>query len=101
MTKDFADLILIAVLLTGLLILIRWHFKPDNEFSLMALVCTDGKLNDKKFMRTGAWLVSTWGFYWLTLHDKMTEWYFGGYMLAWTGVAAFDKWQREREGVKQ
>ena len=33
-----------------------------------------------------AMIVSTWGFMWLTIHDKMTEWFFVGYMFAWAGA---------------
>lgn len=97
MGKEYSDFYLLAAAAITVLVFLRWHLRPDNQFDLMDLVCREGKLNDKKFMRTGAWFVSTWGFYWLVLHDKMTEWYFMGYMVAWAGVAAFDKWQRRAE----
>jgi hypothetical protein len=34
-----------------------------------------------------AFIVSSWGFIWLCLNDSMSEWYFGGYMLAWAGAS--------------
>jgi len=100
MVKEFSDSLLLVCLALVSGVLLKWHLTASTQFDLMDLVCTDKKLNDKKFMRTGAWAVSTWGFYWLILHDKMTEWYFWGYMLAWAGVAAVDKWQRLKEGNK-
>jgi len=33
-----------------------------------------------------ALVVSTWGFMWLVIHDKMTEFFFTSYMLAWAGA---------------
>jgi hypothetical protein len=33
-----------------------------------------------------ALVVSTWGFMWLIIHDKMTEFYFTSYMLSWAGA---------------
>jgi hypothetical protein len=33
-----------------------------------------------------ALIVSTWGFMWLIIHDKMTEFFFTSYMLAWAGA---------------
>jgi hypothetical protein len=36
--------------------------------------------------------VSTWGFVVLTLSGKLTETYFIGYMIAWSGSAALDKY---------
>ena len=33
-----------------------------------------------------ALMVSTWAFVTLTLNDKLTEWFFVGYMLSWAGA---------------
>lgn len=38
-----------------------------------------------------ALLVSSWGFVYLTLHDKLSEMYFMGYMSAWAAASAVNK----------
>lgn len=70
-----------------------------NHIDLADLVCTDGYLNDKKFRKTGAWLVSTWGFGVLVLSGKMEEWYFVGYMAAWVLDAGYDRYIRAKENI--
>jgi len=94
------DMLVWAVLVLTTAVFVRWHFNPKNQFDLMDLICTDKKLNDKKFMRTGAWAVMTWGFYAMAEQGKLTEWYVGIYGALWVGNAALDKWQRQQEEKK-
>lgn len=87
---------LMIAVLTGfaaLLLLIMWlmHRNKDNSFDITDLVSTDGKLNERKFCRFGAWAVSTWGFVFLACDGKLTEWYFSGYMAAWVASAILGK----------
>lgn len=66
----------------------RWQRDPANQFDIVSLV-TDGETGKVSLFKTGqllALLVSTWGFVVLTRADKLTEWYFAGYMLAWAGA---------------
>ena len=91
------DVILWVVILLVAVSLIRWHLNPRNGFNLADLICTDKKLNDKKFMRTGAFVVMTYGFYSLVEDGKLTEAYATLYGMLWVGNAALDKWQRQRE----
>jgi hypothetical protein len=37
-------------------------------------------------------VVSTWGFVYLIVDQRFSEWYFAGYMAAWTGNALVNKW---------
>lgn len=73
-------------------LLIVWHRDSKSRIDLKDLICTDNKLDEKKFTRLGAWIVSTWGFVYLTLDNKFTEWYFTGYMAIWVGNAIVDKY---------
>lgn len=75
-----------------IIILIIWHKDSDNRIDLKDLVCKDEKLDEKKFTRLGAWIVSTWGFVYLVFDNKLTEWYFTGYMAIWVGNAIVDKY---------
>lgn len=74
---------------------IRWLWKQnDNRQStidLADLVTIGGRLNERKVSRFGAWIVSTWGFVYLIVTGKLTEWYFVGYMTAWVANALIGK----------
>lgn len=83
-------LIIVVVLLLG--ILYAWHKDSDSKIDLKDLICREGKLDEKKFVRFGAWIVSTWGFVYLIVEERFSEWYFMGYMAAWVGNAIFDKY---------
>lgn len=66
----------------------RWQRDPANQFDIVSLV-TDSDTGRVSLFKTGqllALLVSTWGFVVLTRADRLTEWYFAGYMLAWAGA---------------
>jgi hypothetical protein len=70
-----------------------WKLNQDkkNTISIIDLVAVNGKLNERKFSRFGAWIVSTWGFVYLIANDKLSEWYFVGYMAAWVANALIGK----------
>lgn len=80
------------VILFLLTLLYIWHKDRKSKIDLTDLICKDGLLDEKKFTRFGAWIVSTWGFIYLMLDDKFTEWYFTGYMAIWVGNAIVDKY---------
>ena len=73
-------------------LLFVWHKDTKSKIDLTDLICKNGTLDEKKFTRLGAWIVSTWGFIYLILDSKFTEWYFTGYMAIWVGNAIFDKY---------
>lgn len=75
-----------------LLLLYIWHRDSHSRIDLKDLICKEGHLDEKKFTRFGAWIVSTWGFVYMILDDQFTEWYFLGYMTVWTGNAIVDKY---------
>lgn len=90
-TVGMSTLLLIVVFFLLVIIWI-WHRNSDNNIDVKDLVCTDGHLDEKKFVRFGAWIVSTWGFVYLILDQRFSEWYFAGYMAAWVGNALIDKY---------
>lgn len=84
--------LLAVVVFFLIVILIVWHKDSRSRIDLKDLICKEGKLDEKKFTRLGAWIVSTWGFVYLLLDGKFTEWYFTGYMAIWVGNAIVDKY---------
>jgi hypothetical protein len=72
--------------LVGLLLLWQWQRSHPN-FDLADLITGDnGRVSATKFAQTVALVVATWGFITLTQQGKLTEWYFGAYMLIFTGT---------------
>lgn len=94
-------LLLALVVLIGGLILWNFQRDQDNRVDIKDLICTDGVIDDGKFFRFTAWLVSTWGFVYLILDQRFSEWYFTGYMAAWVGNALFAKYLDSRDGKTQ
>jgi len=85
--------ILLMLLICGILyLIIRLHFDQNSNFDLEDLVSTDGKVDEKKFTRFGAWLLSSWGFVYIMVKhpDSLPEWYFLGYMGVWVTNAILD-----------
>ncbi len=92
-------LVLVVVFLITLLYV--WHRDNKSKVDLTDLICKDNKVDEKKFTRFGAWIVSTWGFVYMILDDQFTEWYFLGYMAVWTGNAIFDKYLNNKSIANQ
>lgn len=90
--------LLMLVVLFLILLLWIWHRNSNNSIDLRDLICSNSKLDEKKFVRFGAWIVSTWGFVYLIVEERFSEWYFMGYMTAWVGNAILDKYiNRQKE----
>lgn len=88
--------VLAIVVIFLLILLVVWHKDHRSKIDLTDLITKNGRLDEKKFTRLGAWIVSTWGFVYLMLDGKFTEWYFAGYMAIWVGNAIFDKYLNNR-----
>jgi len=93
---------LVLLLAVAVLVAILWNFHrdKDNQIDLKDLICADGKINEAKFARFGAFIVSTWGFVYLILDERFSEWYFAGYMAAWVSNALWNKWLNGREAIQ-
>lgn len=92
-TANVMKMLLALLVFMVLWTLVQMSRNPDDTFDLKDLVSTDGKLNERKFTRFGAWVISTWGFIYLIVNNPTTfpEWYFMAYMGAWVANAIFDK----------
>lgn len=84
----------VLVLILLVVVSIIWNLQrdKDNQVDIKDLICSNGKISEAKFSRFVAFMVSTWGFVYLILDQRFSEWYFAGYMAAWTGNALFNKW---------
>lgn len=91
-TTESAMALLLLILIVGVgAALIKLHFNKDDRIDLEELVLTDDKIDEQKFMRFGAWVISTWGFVYLVVDNNLSEWYFVGYIGVWVSNAIFDK----------
>lgn len=99
--KVSMSVLLAIVVLFLIALLLIWHRDSRNTVDLKDLICVDNKLDEKKFTRLGAWIVSTWGFVYLILDSKFTEWYFAGYMAIWVGNAIVDKYLNSKNPTQQ
>lgn len=90
--KDFLSYDFMWVLLGFIfVVLVIWLYNlnkdPGNKVSLIDLVATDGKLEERKISRFGAWIISSWGLVYLISINELKEWYFIAYMGAWVANA--------------
>lgn len=95
------SVVLAMVVVFLIAILWVWHRDSNSKVDLKDLICIDGQLDEKKFTRFGAWIVSTWGFVYLMLDGKFTEWYFTGYMAIWVGNVIVDKYVNNKNNTKR
>lgn len=70
-------------------------FLPASPWDYITSTGKDGtvRFDPRKTWEAGAFLVSTGAFGWLAYLDKLTEWFFVGYMAAWIG----GRFLRDRE----
>jgi len=91
LSNDLMWVILGLIVLSGILYLYNLNNDNRSDIYLTDLITVNGKLSERKLTRFGAWIVSTWGFVYLISHDKLSEWYFIGYMGAWVANALIGK----------
>lgn len=78
-------------------ILIKMHFSKDyKKFNLLEIFAFDkyGKPSATKIRLNLAFLITCWAFIYLTMADKLTEWYVLIYIGAWVTDNIMDKKQR-------
>lgn len=88
------EILLAVLILLVIVVTVKMTCNPNDEFDLKDLVSSNGHVDEKKFTRFGAWVVSTWGFVYLLVSKPETfpEWYFTVYMGAWVANAIMDKY---------
>lgn len=91
---------LIMVLLSTLAAIMAWRatHNKDSDFNFTEAFLDDrGKTSHARIAYFVALTCSTWAFVFMTLNDKITEWYFTGYMVAWVFGSLGNKWLDKKE----
>ena len=88
------EMLLFLMIATIIIVMVKMTRNVDDTFDLKDLVSKNDKLDEKKFTRFGAWVISTWGFIYILVNNPNTfpEWYFIGYMAVWVSNVIADKW---------
>lgn len=96
--QNVMEILLLLLIAMIVLAVFKLHFSDDTSFDLEDLVCHNGRLDEKKFTRFGAWIISTWGFVYIMVKnpDSIPEWYFVGYMGVWVTNVIFDRYMDKR-----
>jgi hypothetical protein len=72
-----------------------WHKNPRNRFNLADLVCEKGELSSSKFLKTGSWVIMSYGFILLSRQapESLVAYapLYGG---IWVSARALEKWQQ-------
>lgn len=99
---DFMSVFLIFLLFVFVFSISKWLWKLNNDKNntiyFVDLISVNGRLNERKVSRFGAWIISTWGFMYLILNNQLSEWYFVGYMGAWVANALIGKAIKDPNG---
>jgi hypothetical protein len=93
----FMWFMLIGLLFIWLSLLWSWHQNKHNKVNLQDLIMVNGKLDESKMNRFVAFVISSWGFIFLLVTSRFTDWYFMGYMAAWVSNALFSNYLRQRD----
>lgn len=72
-----------VIVAAAVLYLFRLDRDPRNTFKLVQFISTEGGKADKYSLAyICVLIVSTWAMWYLTVHNRLTEWFFGGYITA-------------------
>jgi hypothetical protein len=92
MVGQFGSLLLMLAMLVAF---IRAHRDEANLINLEDMFAENGHIGGSKMRLNGAWLLFSWVIIYLTLNDKLTEWF----VLAYIGAFVYDRQKaRESEG---
>ena len=102
MLEAASGMVISLIIIVVLSLAFIWNIQRDreNQVDIKDLICSDGRINEAKFMRFTAFVVSTWGFVYLIVDQRFSEWYFAGYMAAWAGNALLTKWLNMKQGTQ-
>lgn len=92
-SRNVMNLVLgMLVILAGIMAYRASHSK-GSKFSLDdAFMDASGKTSLGRISTFAALAVSTWGFVFLTLEGKLSEWFMTAYLAAWVGNGIGHKW---------
>ena len=83
--------ILVGIMIFCVVAMYRLNADERSPINVMDLITENGKLSESKLIRFFTWIISSWGFIYLISDNKLTEWYFIGYMGAWVANALIDR----------
>lgn len=97
--QDWLNILLALSGLLGLLLLTFWQIRPGDGFDLRSMMATRSLVDRAEYwtvergrvFQTGAFLLTSWGFIWVTTHDKLTEVYLALYVALWAGSSAMNQ----------
>lgn len=97
--QNVMEILLLLLIIIFVLAIIKLQTSNDSAFDLEDLVCHNGQLDEKKFTRFGAWVISTWGFVYIMIKNpnSIPEWYFVGYMGVWVTNVIFDRYVDKKD----
>jgi len=82
-----AETIILAIaslLMVGMLV--YWHFDSKTSIDIRSAFTKNGEFSLMKFGQLIALAVSTWIIIYQTRNNRLTDWLFTGYMIAWSGA---------------
>lgn len=82
--------LLLIIFLLFVFVLIRIQLSPDSVDLRWLIMDRPHRPSLTKIGQVVALAVSTWGFVYLFLNNRLTETFFIGYMVTWSGSAALD-----------
>lgn len=99
-------LISIAFIIIGIVVfLISVHYnKKYPNVTLPMLFLIDQKTglpSDSKVRLNLAFVISSWGFIYLILHNTLTEWFFWGYLGAWVTDRFLARWNSQKTAKEE
>lgn len=97
LSYDFMWVLLGFIFVVMVIWLYNLDKDPHSKISLIDLLATDGKLEERKISRFGAWIISSWGLVYLISINELKEWYFIGYMGAWVANGLIGSYLNNRE----
>lgn len=92
------------IIFFGVLVYIVYilHKMQNNKFNRVDfadLICTNGYINDKKALRTGAFFLLSWVVVYQTLNNHLSEWFAVLYAGLFVSNALIDRWMRAKENM--
>lgn len=97
LSYDFMWVLLGFIFVVMVIWLYNLDKDPHSKISLIDLLATDGKLEERKISRFGAWIISSWGLVYLISINELKEWYFIGYMGAWVANGLIGSYLNNKE----
>jgi hypothetical protein len=96
------DIPALTAMLFGVLllaVLIKWHV-DETPFDIRHVLIDieTGRVSLHKFGQFLALFTSTGLLWYEAVNGRLSEWLFGGYMVAWAGVALGNSWLKNQKG---